>query len=378
MARRPIFEETAAPQVAAPRAGIEAPTGARRAVRGWVVLLLLMVVAMVVVGGITRLSDAGLSITEWRVVTGALPPLSEADWLAEFARYQQIDQFRIAFPDMTLEGFKSIYWWEWSHRLLGRLVGVVWALGFVWFWLRRQIPPGWTGRLLLPGLLGGFQGLVGWLMVSSGLAPGGGMIAVASYWLAAHLGLAFLIIAVLGWQAMLLGRGEAQLLQARRGREARLAAFGSAVLGLAYLQILLGALVAGIDAGRGYTDWPWMGGHFMPPAMMELSPVWLNFLENDGTVQFTHRMVAYTLTIAGIWLWVRSRQSVHIRTRRAFSWMLGALAVQVTLGIVTVMHGAPPAWALAHQLGAVGLWAAILRARFLATYPLGGTIRRNA
>lgn len=376
MAKRPIFEETSAPRPQAPRTAIEAPQGARRAIRAWVALLLAMVVAMVVVGGITRLSDAGLSITEWQLLTGALPPMSEADWLAEFARYQQIDQFLIAFPDMTLEGFKSIYWWEWSHRLLGRLVGVVWALGFVWFWARRQIPAGWTGRLLLPGLLGGLQGVIGWLMVSSGLTVGDGMIAVASYWLATHLGLAFLIVAVLGWQVMLLGRGEAQLLQARRGREERLGQLTSAVLALVFLQLLLGALVAGIDAGRGYTDWPLMGGHFLPPAMMELQPFWRNFLENDGTVQFIHRMVAYLLTIAGIALWFRSRRSAHVRTRRVHSWLLAALAVQVLLGISTVMQGAPPAWALAHQLGAVGLWAAILRARFLALYPIGGTIRR--
>ncbi|MCL4675270.1 MAG: COX15/CtaA family protein, partial [Pararhodobacter sp.] len=262
MAKRPIFEETTAPgtrQAAPPPPRkIEAPQGARRAIRAWLWLLFGLVMAMIVVGGLTRLTGSGLSITEWRPVTGAIPPMSAADWQVEFDRYRQIDQYQLLNQGMTLAEFQFIYWWEWGHRQLGRLIGLVWVAGFVWFWLRLQIPTGWTRRLVIPGALGGAQGAIGWWMVHSGLQEG--MTAVASYRLATHLGLAFVILGVLAWYAFLLGRSESALLQARRSREGKLYAMSTGLMHFAFLQILLGALVAGIDAGRGYTDWPLMGG----------------------------------------------------------------------------------------------------------------------
>ncbi|MCA2010614.1 COX15/CtaA family protein [Cereibacter sphaeroides] len=378
MAKRPIFEETAAPgPAAAParRASIEAPSGARRAIRVWLGILFLMVAAMIAVGGLTRLTDSGLSITEWKPLSGALPPMNDTDWQAEFDLYQQIDQFHLMNADMTLSEFKSIYWWEWSHRQLGRAVGLVWAIGFFAFLALRKIPTGWTGRLIIPGALGGLQGAIGWWMVSSGVVSGEGVTSVASYRLATHLGLAFIILGVLAWYMLLLGRPESQLLQARRSREAKLFSLGTGLMHFAFLQILLGALVAGIDAGRGYTDWPLMGGSFLPPAMWELTPVWRNLFENDGTVQFIHRMSGYLLFVFGVIAWNRGRRSSYAPTRTAFHAVLGALLVQIVLGIVTVMHGAPLELGLAHQLMAVILWVLILRARYLAQYPLGGTIR---
>lgn len=376
MAKRPIFEEVAEPQAGkssvAPR-GIEAPQGARRAIRAWLWLLFGMVVAMIAVGGLTRLTDSGLSITEWRPLAGALPPLNAADWQAEFERYRQIDQYRLVNEGMSLTEFQFIYWWEWSHRQLGRMMGLVWGIGFLWFLLRKQIPVGWTVRLLIPGLLGGLQGAIGWWMVHSGLQEG--MISVASYRLATHLGLAFVILGVLAWYALLLGRSSGALLQARRSREAKLFSMSTGLMHFSFLQIILGALVAGIDAGRGYTDWPLMAGEFLPPAMFDLQPVWRNFFENDGTVQFIHRMSGYLLAIFGIVVWMRGRRSAFAQTRRAFHWLLAAMAGQIALGVVTVLYGAPVILGMSHQVLAVLLWVLILRARLLAQYPLGGTIR---
>ncbi|WP_323036832.1 heme A synthase [Pararhodobacter sp.] len=377
MAKRPIFEDVAAPPAGKPTPlpprGIEAPSGARRAIQAWLWVLFAMVMAMIAVGGLTRLTGSGLSITEWAPLRGALPPMNAADWQAEFERYRQIDQYRLVNEGMSLGEFQVIYWWEWSHRQLGRLMGVVWAVGFLWFWLRKQIPSGWTVRLLIPGLLGGLQGAIGWWMVHSGLQDG--MVAVASYRLATHLGLAFVILGVLAWYALMLGRSASALMKARRSREAKLFSMSTGLMHFAFLQIILGALVAGIDAGRGYTDWPLMAGSFLPPAMFELEPVWRNFFENDGTVQFIHRMSGYLLAIFAVVVWMRGRRSAFAQTRRAFQWVLVAMLGQIVLGIVTVMHGAPVYLGISHQFMAVLLWVLILRARLLAQYPLGGTIR---
>lgn len=378
MARRPIFEEQGSGTTRATAAvgGLDRGQGARGAIRAWMLALFALVVAMIVVGGLTRLTGSGLSITEWRPIAGAIPPLTAADWAREFDAYRQIDQYRLVNEGMSLREFQFIFWWEWGHRQLGRVVGLVWALGFLWFWLRKQIPAGWTARLLLLGALGGMQGVIGWWMVSSGLNEG--MVRVASYRLAAHLGLAFLILGFLAWYALLLGRGEAQLLAARRGREARLFRASTGLLHFAFLQILLGALVAGIDAGRGFTDWPLMAGGIFPPAMWELEPVWRNLFENDGTVQFIHRVSGYLLAVFAVVVWMRARKSPHGAARGAGTLMLAAMAAQVALGILTVIHGAPWPLGIAHQLLAVILFVLILRLRFHAGYPLDATIRRPA
>ncbi|HEU0220989.1 MAG TPA: heme A synthase [Paracoccaceae bacterium] len=375
--KRKLFEEVAD---ARPRAPATAPGAAeaekRRARRGvmlWLAALFVLVALMILVGGATRLTDSGLSITEWRPLTGALPPLSDADWQAEFDRYRQIPEAALVNPEMTLEEFKTIYWWEWGHRQLGRLVGLVWAGGFLIFLLRRRIPPGWTGRLLLPGLLGGLQGAIGWWMVASGLA--GTMVDVASYRLAIHLGLAFAILGLLAWYVLRLRQDEVALIQARRRTVPAMRGWAGMLLALAFLQILLGALVAGIDAGRGYIDWPLMGGEFLPSESFRLAPLWRNFLENEALVQFNHRIAGYVLVILGLLAALVARRTALSGLRRTFTWAALALLLQAALGVVAVMQAAPPGLALLHQLGAILAFTLILRARFEAAFPAEERLR---
>lgn len=373
--KRSIFEDVETSARTTPQGGmIDArPRGARRAIRAWLLVLFALVVVMIAVGGATRLTDSGLSITEWRPVTGALPPLSQADWQVEFDKYRQIPQYELVNKGMTLDDFKFIYWWEWGHRQLGRLIGLVWAAGFVGFWASGRIPAGWRGRLLGLGALGGLQGAIGWWMVSSGLD--GQMTSVASYRLATHLGLAFVILGLIAWYAFQLSRPEADLLQVRRLAEPRLFRLSTGLMHFAFLQILLGALVAGIDAGRDYIGWPTMGGEWIPDAIWDAELGWRNFFENPALVQFIHRMAGYLLLIFGVIAWARGRRSAHAATRVAFGWMGAMLLGQVVLGIVTVIHAAPLELGLAHQLGAVILFVLILRARHLARYPIVQSIR---
>jgi heme a synthase len=372
---RSIFQEV--DSVQKPQAtpgGVTRDRGrARGLVRGWLMALFALVVMMIAVGGLTRLTDSGLSITEWAPLSGAIPPLSAAQWEAEFDAYRQIPEYQLQNRGMSMAEFKVIYWWEWGHRQLGRVVGLVWALGFVALWASRNILPGWTGRLLLLGGLGGLQGAIGWWMVHSGLQEG--MLDVASYRLATHLGLAFFILGLIAWFIMKLGREEAQLMAARRDGDRRLKGLATGLLHLSFAQILIGALVAGIDAGRNYIDWPLMAGGFTPPGMWTLEPVWRNLFENDGTVQFIHRMVGYLIFLLAIGAWVAARRSARMATRRAFDWVALAILAQVVLGIVTVMHSSPWYIAIWHQLGAVLVLVLVLRARFLSIYPLPQSVK---
>lgn len=377
MAKRPVFQEVSDPTAARPvqtTGMIDArPRGARRAIRAWLAVLFLLVLAMIVVGGATRLTGSGLSITEWRPVTGAIPPMNAADWDREFDLYRQIPQYQELNRGMSLSEFQFIYWWEWGHRLLGRVVGLVWALGFVFFWATSRIPAGWTPRLLGLGALGGLQGAIGWWMVSSGLNEG--MLRVASYRLATHLGIAFLILGLITWYVLQLSRSEAELMRSRRAGEAKLFRMSTGLMHLTFVQILLGALVAGIDAGRTYTGWPTMGGEWIPAAIWDGTLGWRNFFENPALVQFIHRMTGYLLAIFAVVVWLRARRSPHPVTRGAFGVMIVAMAAQIGLGILNVIHASPLHLALAHQFGAVVLFAMILRARHHARYPIETSIR---
>jgi heme a synthase len=384
--KRSIFEEVGAEQkaaVAPTGGGIDArPKGARRGIRLWLVALFLLVATMIAVGGLTRLTDSGLSITEWKPVTGALPPMDEATWASEFAKYQAIPEYQLQNKGMSLEAFKAIYWWEWGHRQLGRLIGLVWAVGFAGFAVARKIPPGWTGRLLLLGALGGAQGAIGWWMVSSGLS--GNRLDVASYRLATHLGLAFVILGFIAWYVFLLGRSEAELMTARRGREAKLYSLSTGLMHFAFLQVLLGALVAGIDAGRAFPTWPLMNGQFFPADAFYVPdgnggslPVWHAFFENAGLVQFIHRMSGYLLFAFGVVVWLRGRKSSYQATQGAFNAVMAMLVAQMVLGIVTALTAAHVHVAITHQIGAVILWVLILRARHLSQYPEAGSIRKG-
>lgn len=376
---RNIFEDVSDVQkpIAAP-GGIDAKGhGARGAIRVWLMMLFALVVVMITVGGLTRLTDSGLSITEWAPVSGSVPPMSAAAWEAEFEAYKQIPEYIEQNAGMSMAEFKVIYYWEWGHRQLGRVIGLVWALGFFWFLLRRQIPVGWTGRLLLLGGLGGLQGAIGWWMVSSGLRDG--MLDVASYRLATHLGLAFVILGFIAWYVFLLSRREADLMQARRNGERSLITLGSVLVGFAFVQILLGALVAGIDAGRDFPNWPLMttgtGASFFPPDPFLIDPLWRNFFEDAGLVQFIHRMSAYGLFAFAVFVWLRARKSANGHTRFGFNVVIAVMTVQIIIGIVTVLYSAPANIAIIHQFVAVVLWVFILRARYLSRYPIPQTIR---
>ena len=375
MARRAIFEEVAGAERAPVRAGgIDgARAGGRLAVRAWLAVLFALVVVMIAVGGLTRLTDSGLAITEWRPVTGALPPLSAEAWQSEFDLYRSIPEYQLQNRGMSLEEFKTIYWWEWGHRQLGRVIGLVWAVGFVALLATRRIPPGWTGRLLGLGALGGLQGAIGWWMVASGLE--GTMLDVASYRLAVHLGLAFVILSLIAWFMLSMSRPAAGLMQARRLAEPRLMTLGSVLIAAIFVQILIGALVAGIDAGRNYPDWPLMAGGLTPPGMWAIEPWWRNLFENDGTVQFVHRMWGYALLAGIVAAWWAARRSPHRGTRAAFMGVMHMAILQVVLGIVTVMHSSPWHLAIVHQSGAVVLIVLAVRARHRAKYPLPQSVR---
>lgn len=377
--KRSIFEEvgSAAPPPP-PKGGMieRGPRGARGLVRAWLGVLFALVVAMIAVGGLTRLTDSGLSITEWRPLTGALPPIGTEAWMREFAAYQQSPEFRLQNSTMTLDAFKGIFWWEWSHRQLGRVIGLVWALGFFGLWALGRIPPGWKARLLLLGVLGGAQGAIGWWMVASGLT--GSAVDVASYRLATHLGLAFAILGLIAAQMLELGRSDAALMVARRAGEARLGAWAGWLAALAFAQVLLGALVAGIDAGRGFPTWPLMNGSFFPADAFVVpggGAAWRAFFENPGLVQFLHRLAGYALLVAALFGWWRARASAQPTIRAGFGAVALMALAQATLGIFTALYAAPLVLGLVHQLGAVVLWVLILRARAEARAPHATSIR---
>jgi len=370
--KRSIFEEVGQ-KVEGPKAGMIARSlGGRHAVRAWLVTIFLLVAVMIPVGGLTRLTESGLSITEWNLVMGSIPPLNEADWTSEFAKYKESSQGQLMNPNISMEQFQTIYWWEWGHRQLGRVIGLVWAVGFAGLALTRKVPVGWSPRLWLLGALIGAQGAVGWLMVSSGLREG--MVSVANVWLAAHLAGAFLIFGLISEWAFQLGRTEAQLMQARRGREKRLFGVSSGLMHFLFLQVIFGALVAGVDAGQYYPTWPDMNGAFFPPDAFDV-PVGL--LQNPAVVQFAHRMMAYAIAVYAVYAWLKGRKSAHAATRRAFHWVGLALLAQIALGIVTVLSAASLHPAISHQVMAIVLWVLVMRARHLAGAPVQGSIREG-
>ncbi|WP_232629756.1 COX15/CtaA family protein [Methylobacterium sp. Leaf118] len=319
------------------------------AVRGWLSLLALLVVGMVALGGATRMTGSGLSITEWRPVTGVIPPLSAADWAVEFAKYRDTPQYRILNQGLGLDSFKTLYWWEWAHRLLGRIVGVVFFVPFLWFWWRGALSRRLLAGLLGLGLLGGLQGAIGWIMVASGLQPG--MTAVAPLKLALHLTTASLILAGLVWLAA--GTRPRGLAPA----PAPVRAVALLLPALVLVQIWLGGLVAGSKAGLVHNTWPDMDGMVVPPArLMFTQAPWIeNFVDNLTLVQFNHRLFAYLVVLAAL---AHAIQAVLGPSRSAAGRATGvaALAVaQMALGIVTLLL-AVPIWAgLAHQILAMAV-----------------------
>ena len=374
--KRSIFEEVGSNTkiIAAPVGAISRDECSERGwVRIWLWALVVLIVIMITVGGLTRLTDSGLSITEWDPVMGAVPPLSTAAWNAAFAAYRTTAEFTLQNSDMTLAEFKVIFWWEWGHRQLGRFIGLAWLVGFLILFVIGKLPKVRRISLFIIGPFIGLQGFIGWLMVNSGLD--GVRIDVASYWLMAHLGAAFALLGYIFWTLQLFGRTESELLQARRVRERKLFGMSTGLMHFVALQVLLGALVAGIDAGRNYTDWPLMAGEFLPPDLFSLTPWWRNFFEDDGLVQFIHRMSAYLLFVFGIVVYLRAKASAHKLTRLAFGKIGLLLVVQMVLGVVTVMNSSPWNLAILHQFTAILLWLSVIHGRFLAGYPITTSVR---
>jgi cytochrome c oxidase assembly protein subunit 15 len=318
--------------------------GSFAAVRAWLWSVAGLVFLMVVVGGATRLTKSGLSITEWKPITGVIPPLGEAAWIAAFEKYKQIPQYAQLFPSMTLGQFQTIFFWEWSHRLLGRLIGIVFAVPLVVFWIRGMLPG--TLKLKLAGvlLLGGLQGAVGWWMVASGLVD---RVEVAPERLAIHLLLASLTFVALVWIAVGLRPSVRE-----DGAAGALRGQASWLLGLVLAQIGLGALVAGSRAGLTYNTWPLMDGRFVPPLdhLAKLEPGWKNLFENITTVQFDHRMVAYALAALVLLHLVSAlRRAPGTKAAARAKALAGLVLVQIALGITTLLL-VVPIWAgLLHQ-----------------------------
>ncbi len=312
----------------------------------WLLACCALVFAMVVVGGITRLTHSGLSIVEWQPIVGTLPPLNDAQWEETFAKYRQTPEFKLRNHDMTLAGFKGIFWWEYFHRLLGRLIGVAFLVPFAWFLLRRRVDRSLAWRLGGIFVLGGLQGAMGWYMVKSGLVDDP---QVSQFRLAAHLVLAFVIYAAMFWIAM-------ELLDPPRARAPRGARFlASSVVGVVLVMVLTGALVAGIRAGYAYNTFPLMNGHWVPPEILMIEPWWKNFGYNMATVQFDHRVIAYVLALTVLLAWLAVFRSPALAGRhRAWAHALvAATAVQIAIGIATLLLQVPVVLAAAHQGGAV-------------------------
>lgn len=304
----------------------------------FLLVTLLLIAGIVVVGGITRLTGSGLSITEWKPIMGTIPPLTEAHWNEAFDKYKQIPQYKVLNSSMTLGEFKWIFFWEYIHRLLARAIGLVFGVGILWNW--RRVDAHWRRRLVVGFLLGGLQGVVGWIMVASGLED---LVYVSHYRLALHLLLALFVFSYLLWLFLNRVLGEAQVSVALRRPVLRLWTW------LLVLQILYGAFVAGLKAGLRYNEFPLMGGSLFPPDGFLLEPALLNWIANPSTVQFVHRMLAWSLLVWAVVVFVRLQRA------RESKWILHPTLLQFGLGVMTILL-ATPVWAGAvHQFGAVVL-----------------------
>ena len=313
----------------------------RALLRGWLYVILIMLVALVLVGGATRLTDSGLSITEWKPIHGVIPPLNDAEWQEEFAKYQQIPEYEQINRGMDIGAFKRIFWWEWAHRMLARGVGFVFALPLLFFWATGRVERGLTPKLVGLLALGGLQGAVGWWMVASGLVD---RVDVSQYRLAVHLTLACLIFAAI----MVVARGLAPHTEARAVDKTQ--GFAGFLVLAVLVQVFLGGLVAGLDAGLSYNTWPLMDGKVVPGDLLVIEPAWRNFFENPKAVQFIHRLGAYLLLVLALWHMMATRRRLPGTThaRRALVFFHLVLA-QAAIGIATLVMHMPLHWALLHQ-----------------------------
>ncbi|KQZ96571.1 heme A synthase [Mesorhizobium sp. Root157] len=349
-----------------PVAGRDHDLRARALIRGWLYAILLVLFTLILVGGATRMTGSGLSITEWKPIHGVIPPLNDADWQEEFLKYQQIPQFSQINQSMTVDAFKSIFWWEWAHRLLARGVGFVFALPLIFFWATRRIERGLAPKLVGILALGGLQGAIGWWMVASGLVE---RVSVSQYRLAIHLTIASLIFAA----TMVVARGLAPHSEPAADHTTQRVA--GVLLLLALVQIYLGGLVAGLHAGLSYTTWPLMDGKIVPDDLLLIEPVWRNFFESPKTVQFIHRVGAYTLFAVALWHAISTRLRLPGTTHARRAALLFVLILaQAAIGISTLVMQVPLHLALTHQgfaLVVLGFAAAHWRG-MKGAYPLPG------
>ncbi len=317
----------------------------RAYVRLWLYFICFLIFVMVIVGGATRLTDSGLSITEWKPILGAIPPLSEADWLIALEKYRQIPEYQLINKGMSLDEFKFIYWWEWGHRFLGRIIGLAVLIPLVFFWVTGKLEPFMKPKLVALFILGGLQGAIGWWMVASGLVE---RVDVSQYRLAVHLTLANILFAYCLW----LARGLAPHTDTSASTSATLLA-PIVVLAIIF-QIFLGALVAGLDAGLAFNEWPMMDGAIIPDGLWVQNPVWINLFENPKTVQFIHRIGAYLLlllfAVQLLFVW-NSGSGIPCKRRVGLLLLLGL--AQASVGVITLVLQVPLNWALIHQGGAV-------------------------
>jgi len=313
-----------------------------RAIARWLYCVAALIVAMVVVGGVTRLTESGLSITEWKPISGVIPPLTTAQWQAEFANYQRIPEYQQLNRGMTVDGFKAIFFWEYAHRLLGRVIGLAFALPLLWFAAKRQVPRGYGWRLGALLALGGLQGAIGWWMVASGLSV---RTDVSHVRLAVHLGTALFILSGIVWTA----RDLVALADNPLARPAPLRALPGLALALLAVQIVFGAFTAGLDAGYAFASWPLMGDALFPAGTPMVTPAWRNAVDNPIVVQFIHRWFAFVAAAGLLLLAHRARQA---RAHRAAAAVAVLVATQIALGIATLLSGVDLPIAVAHQANA--------------------------
>lgn len=346
-----VAEHTSASQVFAEQDGVGTAWISR-----WLFLVALLVVAMVAVGGATRLTDSGLSITEWKPLLGAIPPLSAADWADAFAKYKTIPEYHLVNKGMSLAEFQFIYWWEWSHRFLGRFIGLAYGLPLIAFWLAGRIPSRLNLPFLALFLLGGLQGFVGWYMVQSGLTE---RVDVSHYRLAMHLSLAFSILGSLVWLALATRRFDPLVRLQTVAPSARWLA--SILVGLILCQVVLGAFVAGTKAGMTYNTWPLMDGQFVPDGLWDQAPWYLNVVENLTMIQFNHRMMAYVLVGLACLQAVTIARGTESVAAITSAWCLAlAMIAQAGLGIwtlLTVDGAIPIGLGIAHQTAAAVIFS---------------------
>lgn len=319
--------------------------------RNWLIVVAGMIFFMIVLGALTRLTESGLSMVEWKPVTGVLPPMSDAAWQAELQKYLSSPQGRLVNRNFTVPEFQQIFWLEFLHRLWGRLIGLVFALPLAWFWLRGQLPAPLKPRLLIMLVLGGLQGALGWAMVASGLVD---RPSVSHYRLAAHLIFAVVLYAYTVWLILELGD------PSKRRDDPKTARKATALIGFVLVVMTFGAFMAGLRAGASHNTFPTMSGYWIPPGLFDLQPWWINIFENGTTIQFIHRWLAKLLVLGVL--------ALLIRARRPETYVAAGMAlVQMSLGIATILTGVDIILASMHQAGAVLLLTTLIVVRHRAT-----------